>query len=55
MNGTSDIKIEDHHNHEKDNIKVIRDFDFFRKCKKILQQKISAKNVAIKLFAVYKI
>ena len=31
MNGTSDIKIEDHHNHEKDNIKVIRDFDFLLK------------------------
>ena len=29
MNGTSDIKIEDHHNHEKDNIKVIRDFEIF--------------------------
>ena len=33
MNGTSDIKIEDHHNHEKDNIKVMRDFE-------ILGQKI---------------
>ena len=29
MNGTTDIKIEDHHNHEKDNIKVIRDFEIF--------------------------
>ena len=33
MNGTSDIKIEDHHNHEKDNIKVIRDFEIL--CQKM--------------------
>ena len=48
MNGTSDIKIEDHHNHEKDNIKVIRDFDFFVKNAPKIRFMLHNKNVAIK-------
>ena len=51
MNGTSDIKIEDHHTHEKDNIKVIRDFDFLSKMHQntlyVAQQKCCNKIFAV--------
>jgi len=50
MNGTSDIKIEDHHNHEKDNIKVFRDLKFWGKLRNFAQQYFWAKILKIGLY-----
>jgi brachyury protein len=55
MNGTSDIKIEDHHNHEKDNIKVrLEDEELWKKFSSLTNEMIVTKN-GRRMFPVMKV